>query len=438
MGQKEDIITMSAKQLSRLQIIQNLINELINGTEASKLINLSVRQVRRLKSNVKHHGHLGVIHGNKGKSSNRKLNAATMSTIKSFLHHKNHFDFKPTFAAEKLEEFHNIKIDKETMRQTMISEKLWVPKLRKSNKQYHSWRPRKDYFGEMQQFDGSYEFWFESRAPKCCLLASIDDATGKITFAQFASDEGVIPVFSFWKDYIQTLGKPLNIYLDKGSTYKVNSKHLLDDPSALTQFEKSMRQLNINIIHAHSPQAKGRVERLFGTLQDRLIKELRLANISSVEEANSFLQNFFISKFNKKFTMLPQRKKNLHCSLNAWEKKNLDHIFSIKEPRIVNNDFTVLFEKLWLQLSNPQPTLVCRKDKVIVEKSIDNSIQISLRNHYLNFKILPKKPIAEFPKKVIALSRPKSIHKPAPDHPWRKSNRLFLKNKKQNFYNKSN
>lgn len=437
MAQKEDIITMSSKQLSRLQIIQNLIDGLINGTHASKLLSLSVRQIRRLKYKIKQHGHLGVIHGNKGKIGNRKINPEIIDKATKLLH-KHYHDFKPTFASEKLDKLHNIKINKETLRQIMISENLWTPKPRKSNKQYHSWRPRKEYFGEMQQFDGSYEFWFESRAPKCCLLASIDDATGKITFAQFASDEGVLPVFSFWKDYLQNLGKPLNIYLDKGSTYKVNSKHLLDDPSALTQFEKTMQQLNINIIHAYSPQAKGRVERLFGTLQDRLIKELRLANISSVEEANIFLKNIFIPFFNKKFAVLPLQKKNLHCSLNAWEKDNLNHLFSIKESRIVNNDFTVLFEKQWFQLTPSQPTLVCRKDKVLVEKHLDCSIKIKLRKYYLNFNLLPKKPIAKSTKKVIALSRSKSIPKPAPNHPWRKSNRLFLKNKNRFLIIKSN
>jgi hypothetical protein len=152
----------------------------------------------------------------------------------------------------------------------MIQGGLWRAKSRKMKSAYHAWRERKASYGELEQFDGSYEAWFEDRAPRCCLLAAIDDATGKITQARFVGNEGVKAVCSFWKGYVETHGKPLGVYLDRHSTYKINAKTLADDPQAKTQFERSMRQLDIDVIHAFSPQAKGRIERLFGTLQDRL------------------------------------------------------------------------------------------------------------------------------------------------------------------------
>ena len=215
---------------------------------------------------------------------------------------------------------------------------LRKPKPRKKNKEYRAWRLRKEQYGEMEQFDGCYYDWFEDRAPGCCLVASIDDATGKITHLRFVHDEGIIPVFAFWKQYLEKQGKPISIYLDKFSTYKINTKTLADNPNVLTQFERAMKDIGIKIIHANSPQAKGRVERVNITLQDRLVKELRLANISTLEEANKFVEKF-IPQFNAKFGVVAQKKGNLHQPLTQFVKENLDKIFSVKNTRIVNNDF---------------------------------------------------------------------------------------------------
>jgi transposase-like protein len=194
----------------------------------------------------------------------------------------------------------------------MISWKLWQPRPRKKNKEYRSWRPRKEYFGEMEQFDGSYHPWFEQRGEKCCLLASIDDATGKITKLRFVDWEGVKPAFEFWKEYLKNYGKPLKIYLDRHSTYKQNQNSIFNDPQVLTQFERAMKDLDIEVIHVHSSQARQRAERLFTTLQDRLVKELRLVNISTKEEANRFIEEVFIPRFNQKFGVIAQKKGNLH------------------------------------------------------------------------------------------------------------------------------
>lgn len=415
----QDLITMTQKELSRYEVIKRLIKGEINGTEAAKQLYLSIRQVKNLKAAVKKYGIKGIIHGNRGKPSNRRMSDKKIDEMEIIVK-KKYYDFGPTFASEKLEENYQIKIGKEKLRQLMTEWDLWKPKPRKKNKEYRSWRPRKEYFGEMEQFDGSYHAWFEERAPECCLLASIDDATGKPTKLRFVHWEGVIPAFIFWKDYLKTHGKPASIYLDRHSTYKQNQKSVFDDPECLTQFERAIkRDLGIPIIHAHSPQAKGRAERLFGTLQDRLVKELRLAGINNREEANGFVEEVFIPKFNKQFSVLAQKKGNLHRSLTEIEKKNLDKIFSVQNTRAVNNDFTVRFKGKWLQLDEVQPTLVLRREKVLIEERIDGSILICLRNKYLNYTELPKRP-ERIKMKVAALARSQSTWKPPANHPWRR------------------
>ena len=430
----QELITMTQKELSRYEIIKKLIEGKIDEIGAAKQLNLSKRQTRRLKAKVKKHGIKGVIHGNRGKESNRRISNEKNKEIKEIVKDK-YYDFGPTFASEKLEENHQIKIGKERLRQLMIEWNLWKPKPRKKNKEYRRWRERKEQYGEMEQFDGSYGKWFEDRAPICCLLASIDDATGNITDLRFRTGEGIPSVFAFWIEYVKENGKPLNIYLDRHSTYKKNHKSVFDDPNCLTQFEGAMKDLNTNIIHARSPQAKGRAERLFGALQDRLIKELRLANISTIEEANKFVKEVFIPKFNQKFAVLPQKKGNLHRKLTKIEEKNLDKIFSIQNTRIVNNDFTVRYKGKWFQLSQTQPTLVLRKDKVLIEERINGEIFISLRDKYLNYIVLPKRP-EKVKMKVVGLTRAKPLWKPPANHPWRRP--FLIPNKKVESFNFKN
>lgn len=413
-------ITMTPKELSRYEVIKRLLKKEINGTEASKQIGVSVRQVRNLKAKVKKRGVKGVIHGLRGKASNKKLPDRKIKDIEKIVRGK-YDDFGPTLAAEKLLENHQIQISSEKLRLLMAGWDLWIVKPRKKNKEYRTWRQRKEQVGEMEQFDGSYHKWFEDRGEKCCLLASIDDAKGAITGLKFVDWEGVKNGFNFWQEYFKRHGKPLSIYLDRHSTYKQNQKSVFDDPQCFTQFQRAMEQdLSIKIIHAYSPQAKGRIERLFGTLQDRLIKELRLAGISTIKEANQFVDKVFIPKFNDKFAVQPQKKGNLHKRLTKWEKDNLERIFSIQTSRTVNNDFTVRHQSKWYQLIEPQTTTVFKKDKVLMEERINGTMFISLRNRYLNYVVLPKRPEKIRDVKVIALTRQKSSWKPSPDHPWRK------------------
>ena len=417
-------ISMSQKDLDRYEIIQRSLRKEITVEKAGELLSISERQVYRLRNKIKQNGAQGLIHISRGRPSNRKIPDKEQQKIIKLLH-KHYYDFKPTHAAEKLQA-HSINRDPKTIRQIMIDQGLWKPSKRKQAK-YRCQRPRKEHFGEMQQFDGSYEKWFEDRGPQdWCLLAAIDDATGTITKAQFAPHEGTLPVFSFWKDYFAQHGKPRSIYLDKLRTYYNNHPCARDAEEMLTQFQRAMRQLGIEPIVAHSPQAKGRIERLFGTLQNRLIKEMRLKNISAPETANQFLEQEFIPWFNNRYAVLAKSKADLHRKLTRQEKGQLPSILSRHSHRTVSQDFTIRFNNKYYQLLKDQPATICPRERVIIEQRIDGSLWIGLRTKYLNYKELLHRPKKQesLPWVIAANQKPKpeksKAPKPAKDHPWRR------------------
>jgi len=420
-------ITMSLTEIKKYDIIKKVIGKELNGSEAAEMLGLTVRHVRRLKRKVDKNGIKGLIHGNRGKPSNRRMPDNEKSKIADLIR-EHYSDFGPLLATEKLAERHKINRDKSTVRSIMIKEGIWTPKAKKKET-HREWRQRKACKGEMIQYDGSYDHWFEDRGGEVCLLASIDDADSNVR-ARFDEHEGVEPTFNFWRGYIEHYGKPNSIYVDKFSTYSMNHKLAKENPDTLTQFERAMKELNIGIIHAHSPQAKGRVEKLFKTLQDRLTKELRLNGISTIKEANEFLEKVFLPKFNAKFMVEPRSKANLHKKLNEQEKNKLDPIFSRQYRRVVGNDFTVSHKKNCYQLEKIQPTTIYKQDIVIVEEQIGQAIRFRLRGKYLNYKLLPEKP-----KKINSSKNnlqwviPRSTaHIPPANHPWRQiSNIEYLK-----------
>lgn len=374
-------------------------------------------------------GASAVVHKLKGKLGNHHIDEQIKEKLIKNIRLK-YPDFKPKFATEKLQEEYQVDITSQTIRVWMSEDGLWKPHKQKKP-EYHVWRQRKEYFGELEQFDGSYHLWFERRLldelsnpVEVCLLAAIDDATGKITHAYFDFNEGVIPVFNFWMEYVLTTGKPLGIYLDKFSTYKINHKSAVDNSELMTQFQKAMKILGIEVINANSPQAKGRVERLFGTLQDRLVKELRLNNISSIIEANLFLKEF-IPKFNAKFSVVPAKEGDVHREITQKEKRSLKSIFSIKSTRRVNSDFTIQFKNHFYQLEEIQPTTIRPKEKVLVEEYLDGTIHFSFREHYLKCFILPEKP-KKISRQPVILTNHHLNWTPPPNHPWRQYKNKIL------------
>jgi len=413
------------EEKEKVAIFKLAIAGKITNSHAAKQLRLSVRQIQRTKAKIRKVGLSGIVHGLKGQPGNHRIPEATKEYTLSIIKEK-YTDFRPTFATEKLQEHHGISLSEETTRRWMSEKGLWKIRTKKQSI-YRSWRPRKESFGELQQFDGSYHLWFEDRLVdkernpiETCLLASIDDATGNITKAVFAANEGVHTVFTFWKEYIEEHGKPLGIYLDKFSTYKINHKAAVDNSELMTQFQRAMQTLGTELITANSPEAKGRVERLFQTLQDRLVKEMRLANINTPEEGNRFLKEIFIPKFNEKFSVYPAKEGDVHKSLLKEEKRDINHTFSIQETRRINLDFTIQFKNKWYQLAEIQPTTVRPLERASMETWLDKSMHIVLRNHELSYIVLPERPEKKKFKQPLILTTHSLNYKTPSDHPWRK------------------
>jgi hypothetical protein len=414
---KERIMTTTERL--RLTVIEELTEGIINGTTASDRLHLSVRHVKRLKAVFKKQGADGFIHKARGRMGLRKTDRSIENNIVQIIKEK-YYDFGPLMAWEKITSIHQITIGYETVRQIMIRNNIWKSKKRKKGR-YFSWRERRSSYGELQQFDGSYHNWFEGRnplLPEACLLASIDDATGKITHAVMGKNESVIAVFTFWWEYVKANGIPTEIYLDKFSTYKINHKEATDNQELMTQFGRATKELGINLIFANSPQAKGRVERLFQTLQDRLVKEMRLAKINTIEAANIFLRDIFIPWYNGRYAVIPQSTQECHRIIDHTTSVRLKSIFAKQYVRGINNDFTIQYKTNWYQLKEVQPTTVFKGDKVVIEERLDGVIKIKYKEHYLTYFSLPSRPL-KVKSSPTVLTEHKSNWIPPKDHPWR-------------------
>ena len=410
-----ETLSMSKKEIEQIPIFEDLKKKTIKQKHAAQLLNLSIRQIKRKLKNYRRFGAKSLLHANRGKPGNRQFDSIIVEQALSLI--ENYYpDFAPTFASEKLLENHNLLINRETLRQKMIKGGLWISKAKKVT--HHKWRERKACFGELVQLDGSPHKWFEDRAPACCLLAFIDDSTSQILHLEFMPEEATIPVMKATKTYIELYGRPLELYVDRGKVFKVNLNN--PDGEKITQYRRSLEELNIKVIYARSPQAKGRVERLFGTLQDRLVKELRLQNISAINVANAFLKDTFIPAFNEKFGVTPAKWADLHRPLTKTDKKNLDSIFSVHSTRVVMNDFTVQFKNQYFQLNQQQPVIVCRKDRIMVEEHLGGSIKLKLRGKELYYTVLPKRPEKAYKLKIAALTTGRPTYKPPANHPWRR------------------
>jgi transposase len=388
-----NLITLTQDDMKKYEIIQKTINGGFTNKKAAEKLSLSVRQIQRIKKVVDKNGIEAVIHKSRGKTSNRKTSSEVEDKIVKKIK-KKYPDFGPTLATEKLIELDNIKCKTSTVRNIMIRNDIWTPKKAKPPT-HRTRRIRRSSYGEMIQYDGSYHLWLEDRGIVSCLLLAVDDATGTIIHGKFDTDEGVLPTFSFWHEYMLKYGIPESIYHDRFSTYSMNHKTAKENPDTKTQFQRAMTYLNVECIEAGSSQAKGRVENFFGTLQDRLVKEMRLKGISTIEEANKFLVEEFIPNYNKKFAVVPRKDGNLHTPLNKEKMKELPSIFSRHDSRVVANDFTIRFNNIIIQLKENQPFNIYPKDIITVESHIDKSIYLRKNKKYLNFQILE-----ELPKKL--------------------------------------
>ena len=333
------LITMSDKEIQRLAVLQDVRDHRITQVRAAEILNLSTRQITRLLQKLNQDGISGMTHASRGQPGHHRhddlLKSQCLSIISEHL-----LGFGPTLAHEKLSSMFALNIPVETVRRWMTANDLWIPRSKRLKRPYQP-RYNRDCFGELIQIDGSYHDWFEGRAAKCCLLVYIDDATGKLLHLRFCEAETTFDYMLSTRAYIEQYGKPLAFYSDKHSVFRVNQKSSQD--SKITQFGRILNELNIDIIFANSPQAKGRVERANRTLQDRLIKEMRLEGIGSIVQANAWLP-CFIEQFNQKFAKCARNSKNLHRPLTESDLE-LDDIFTWQEPRKVTKNLTITYDK---------------------------------------------------------------------------------------------
>ncbi len=380
----QDFITMSNRELHRAEIIQKLIDKRLLELEASDQLGLSVRQVRRLKKAYKTDGAKGLISKKRNKPSNRKFPDAVKELALAYIR-ENYSDFKPTFACEKLSENHGLTVSHETLRKWMIEAEIWIPRSKRLTRAYQP-RNRRECFGELIQIDGSPHDWFEGRAPKCTLLVYIDDATGKLMECQFVQSESTFTYFDSTRRYLDVHGKPVAFYSDKHSVFRINKKGALGG-DGVTQFGRALNDLNIDIICANTPQAKGRVERVNRTLQDRLIKEMRLNNISNIAQGNEFLPGF-IAVFNDKFSKKPVNLKNMHRTI--MEHENLNEIFSWQEERSLSKNLTLQYNKVLYMIEDTLDNRQLAKNKVTIFDYYDGTIKIKHNNKELPYRIFDK------------------------------------------------
>jgi hypothetical protein len=371
---------------------------------------------------VREKGNEGVIHGLRGKGSNHRLKGGVLKEALKIVREK-YEDFGPTFANEKLREEHGIEMSVNTLRIGMMKEGMW--KGRETGQRHRAWRERRGCVGEMVQLDGSEHDWFEGREERCALVEYIDDATSRILHAEFVKVEDTWNLFKTTKKYLKEHGRPQVLYVDKDSIYKINRKltveeELSGETEGLTQYRRAMRELGIEMIFAQSPQAKGRVERSFRTHQDRLVKELRLGGICTIEQANEFLWKVYISKHNERYAVEPANETNVHRPLLAG--MNLDKILSIRDKRVVAQDYTVRWKNEYLQISKEHPMRVRPKDELEVEQRLDGSVHLRFGERYLNFKALPERPYRAYyaARSVPGLSELKvKPYRPPKSHPWK-------------------
>lgn len=408
----KDIIMLRQKELRRLHVIHRVIEGELSQVEATRMLSLSKRQIGRIVKRIQEEGDRGLQHRSRGQESSRKLPKKLIARI-ICLYQEKYQGFGPTFTAEKLSELDGISVSKETVRAYLLDAGL-RQKSRKSRK-HRQWRERKWHCGELVQMDGSHHDWFEGRRAKCVLMGYIDDAAGRI-FCRFYEYEGTIPAMDSFKRYIRKYGIPMSVYFDKHTTYKSTAEPSIEDEvngtEPLSEFSRALTELAVELIHAHSPQAKGPIERLFKTLQDRLVKELTIRGINTIEEANRYLETY-MAFHNKRFAFKPKEQKDLHRKVSKG--LNLDRILCIKTERVLRNDFTVAYNGKLYQIMDS-----VKAKNVMVEERINGKMLITHNGAGLKFKEITTRPEKQ---KKPAKPRKKTSYKPQADHPWRISDK---------------
>jgi transposase len=411
-------LRLSGKERLRLEVLSKVRKGGINLAKAGELLGVSYRQVLRIWQRFVAEGSVGLKHGLRGRSSNRQIEPERRERVLE-LYQAKYEDFGPTLAMEYLRKVDGQDLSKETLRRWLVGAGLWQP--RRRGAPHREWRERRAHWGELVQMDGSEHDWFEGRRDRASLMVLIDDATNW-THAKFFASETTAAAMTVFQEYVGYYGLPRALYVDRDSIYETTRDSTVDealrDAAPLTQFGRAMRDLEVELILAHSPQAKGRVERRHGVFQDRLVKALRLRKICSLESGNHFLETEFLDELNEQFHVEARSSTDLHRSVPRGV--NLGHVLSFQEQRVVQNDWTVSWCNRILQLGERHQRLGLAKKKILVSELLDGTLRLTYRDENLEWRELPARP----EKLRESRTEPKPAKppcKPAATHPWRRS-----------------
>ncbi len=415
---------MSKKELSRAQVMRQLDQGDLTQQQAADQLDLGLRQIKRLLKTYRHHGARGLISQQRGQPGHRQLDASTKHQALELLQRR-YADFGPTLAHEKLTEIHHLSLARETVRSLMIDAGLWRPR-RAHKPVVHPLRERRACLGELVQIDGSPYAWVEKRAPACTLLVFIDDATGRLMELLFTEAESTLSYFEAAEGYFTQYGKPLAFYSDKLSVFRINQPNDLSG-SGTTQFGRAMAQLDIDLVCANTPQAKGRVERVNQTLQDRLVKEMRLQGVSGMSAGNAYLPEF-IADFNTRFAVVAREPRDAHRPLLPQD--DLARILTVQETRVLSKNLTLNYAKRIYQIQTPRPTYALRQATVVVCENRHGEIAIEYKGKPLAFtvyrcqerqgEVVASKQLTLAVDQLAPKTKRRKPPIPAPDHPWRR------------------
>lgn len=403
---------MSAEELYRKTIVDRVLDGRKTQKEGAKALKVTERHFRRILKRYRQEGDAGLVSRKRGRNSNRKTDEETKNKIRKFICDPIVKGFGPTFMAEKLEEKVGIRVSKETVRKEMIGCGVWEAKSKKKEK-IHPTRPRRACRGELVQIDGSEHAWLEERGPKATLLVFVDDATSEILAAEFAPEESFFSYGNLCKSYFRTWGLPVGFYCDRFSVFR-SPRQRKTGEETVTQFQRALSVLDIEITYAYSPEAKGRVERCNGTLQDRLVKEMRLLGIDNYDAANAYLPEF-IADYNRRFAVKPIESFDRHRPLDETE--DLDFLFSVHDFRIVTKTLQVHYGNKAYQIKTKRPAYIFQNKEVLVTQDSNGEITAWLDGNVLVLEEIEKRPKQS---QITACTAPKTRpDPPAYNHPWR-------------------
>jgi transposase len=407
-----ELLTMSKEELSRLEVMEHLHEKRMGQRTAAEVLGVSVRQVKRLLRAYRREGAAGLVSKQRGKPSHHQLEREMVKAAIDLLKGR-YADFGPTLAHEKLVEREGVQMSLGSVRKIMIEEGLWKAKQARKV-EVHQMRERRACQGELEQMDGTDHDWFEGRSERCTLLVMIDDATGKLGALSFVEEESFFGYCGLLRQYLATHGRPAGLYTDKHGIFRVNIPNAgLGDN--LTQFGRAMQSLEIPILCANTPQAKGRVERVNETLQDRLVKEMRLLGINDIQQGNAYLPEF-MADFNARFAVQPRSTLDAHRPMQAHQ--NLDQILAWQETRLITKNLTLQFKNVVYQIQTDRPAYALHHAQVTVCQDDRGKVAILYKGEELCYAIFQKQERQAEVVTAKQVEHPRKPYKPGPDHPW--------------------